>query len=265
MLALIAGTGDLPGAIVAALRADGQPDPLICEMRGFVADLPDDLPRRPFRLEQLGSFLADLKARGVTELCLAGAMQRPEIEPAAIDAATLPLVPRLQRAMSLGDDGTLREFIAIFEEAGLALRAAHRIAPGLLPPEGVLTTAAPPPQVRAGLPAARAALAEMAARDVGQSCILQDGRIIALEPQEGTDVLIRTQTWPSGAVLVKAPKPGQDRRADLPVIGPETARAAMEQGLAGIVIGAGGVMVLHRAEVIRRLEASDGFLWVTPL
>ncbi len=68
---------------------------------------------------------------------------------------------------------------------------------------------------------------------------------------------------PTGArgVLYKAPKPGQDRRIDLPTIGPDTVLQAAEAGLAGIVWEAGSVIMLERAEAVRRAEASGLFLW----
>ncbi|MFC3118072.1 UDP-2,3-diacylglucosamine diphosphatase LpxI domain-containing protein [Jhaorihella thermophila] len=62
--------------------------------------------------------------------------------------------------------------------------------------------------------------------------------------------------------MFKAPKPGQDRRADLPAIGPETIRGAAVAGLNGVVIEAQGVMVLDRAEVIAECDRLDLFLWV---
>jgi hypothetical protein len=67
-----------------------------------------------------------------------------------------------------------------------------------------------------------------------------------------------------GGILFKAPKPGQERRADLPVIGVETARRAARTGLSGIVIEAGGVMVLDLPQVLQILDARDLFLWVRP-
>ena len=65
-----------------------------------------------------------------------------------------------------------------------------------------------------------------------------------------------------GAILYKAPKPQQDQRADLPVIGPETARIAAEAGFVGIIIEQGGVMVLDLETVVQILDANDMFLWV---
>ena len=63
-------------------------------------------------------------------------------------------------------------------------------------------------------------------------------------------------------LLFKAPKPGQERRMDLPAIGPDTVRQAEAAGLKGIVIETGGVMVLDAAEVIRRADEAGMFLWV---
>ena len=125
--ALIAGRGSLPAAVAAELEA-----PLICSLRG---NLPEGLvPEIVFRVEQLGSFLEQLKAASVSEVCFCGAVSRPEVDFAALDAATLPLVPVLQRALQPGDDGALRAIIAVFEHAGFTVRSAQALAPALLPP-----------------------------------------------------------------------------------------------------------------------------------
>ena len=109
-----------------------------------------------------------------------------------------------------------------------------------------------------------AEIARMGAADIGQACVVQRGQIIAREGPAGTDAMLAglTQAEAQGAVLVKAPKPQQDRRADLPMIGPGTARAAVQAGLAGIVIEAGGVMVLDLPQVQDTLARAGQFLWV---
>ncbi|MEH6775017.1 MAG: UDP-2,3-diacylglucosamine diphosphatase LpxI, partial [Cereibacter changlensis] len=68
---------------------------------------------------------------------------------------------------------------------------------------------------------------------------------------------------PQGAkgVFYKAPKPGQDRRIDLPALGVETVRRAAAAGLAGIVWQAGGVITLDRAAMLAEAEAHGLFLW----
>jgi DUF1009 family protein len=289
MLALIAGTGDLPPALVARLPER----PLICAMDGFVPAITPDLT---FRIEQLGSFLQELTARGVTDVCMAGAVKRPAIDPTTIDDATKPLVPRIMAAIAQGDDGALRAIIAIFEEAGVQVRAAHEIAPDLLPTAGVLSQQPITPITRQDAVVAEQTVRAMGRADIGQACLVRGGRVLARESQAGTDAMLAqfaptddplwsavdglgavlgsAAEWLSGpdgepidargAILFKAPKPEQDRRADLPVIGPQTANGVVAAGLSGIVIEAGGVMVLDVDRVLSTLDKAGLFLWVRP-
>ena len=289
MLALIAGTGDLPPALVARLKTR----PLICALEGFRPAITPDLT---FRIEHLGSFVADLSSRGITTICMAGAVTRPPIDPTAIDDATMPLVPRIMAAIAQGDDGALRAVIAIFEEAGLTVQAAHEIAPDLLPAAGVLCRKPVTIDHRQDAVTAEQTVAEMGRADVGQACLVRNGRVLAREGQAGTDAMLAqfvpsddpvwaavdgigavlgsAAEWLSGdegepmdargAILFKAPKPDQDRRADLPVVGPQTARGAVAAGLSGIVIEQGGVMVLDLGQVQAILDEAGLFLWVRP-
>lgn len=247
VLALLAGTGALPGAILAQC-----PGALICEMAGVPVTASDGTERLGYRIETLGTLLSDLRTRGVTEICLAGAMSRPQVDTSLIDAATAPLMPRLLAAMEQGDDKTLRAVMALLEEQGFALRAAHEIAPALLPNAGLLGAV---PFTDAHVSDARRAWAvhrAMAAADVGQACVVRDRLCIAVEALPGTDWMLASLAGgeAKGGLLYKAPKPDQDRRADLPVIGPGTIESAARAGLLAIAIEAGGVMVLERSATI---------------
>ncbi|MFQ6547906.1 LpxI family protein [Aestuariibius sp. 2305UL40-4] len=288
-LALIAGSGALPPAILERLPER----PLICALAGSAPAVTPDLT---FRLERLGGFLADLTARGVTRICMAGAVARPEIDPLALDDPTRALLPRLRGALSVGDDGALRVVIAIFEESGFEIVAAHDVAPDLLPDAGVPTAVSPDLAHREDAVLGELTLAQMGAADIGQACILRGGHVLAREDAAGTDAMIRrfvpergglwapadllgdalgqAAEWLSGpegspvdvrgGILFKGPKPDQDRRVDLPVIGLETAQRAVEARLAGIVIEAGGVMVLDLGGVVDTLNRAGAFLWVRP-
>lgn len=293
-LALICGRGRLPRIV-----ADAQPArPLVCVLRGYEPDgLAADLT---FHLETLGTLLGDLKAQGVTRVCLCGAIRRPPIDPSRLDAATMPLVPRLQRALTSGDDGALRIVMELFEEAGLEIAAVHDLVPELLPSPGVLTLRACAPQIDADAGLGERTVAAMGARDVGQACLVRGGIVLAREDAAGTDAMLARlakarragsgelltspaalsddmfgglledgtgwltgrMTPGEGGILFKAPKPDQDRRADLPVIGPGTAEGAAAAGLDGIVIEAGGVMVLDRAKTVARCDELGLFLWI---
>lgn len=255
MLALIAGTGALPPTIVAQ-----HPDVLVCAMAGFVPDVPAKIT---FRIEKLGGFLSHLKDLGVTQVCFAGAVKRPDIDPGAIDAATKPMVPVIVDAIAKGDDGALRAIIGLFEGQGFEVVAAHMLVPQLLPVAGVPSKRRPDAAMMAAAVLGERVLVQLGARDLGQACIIHDGKLLAQEEHEGTDAMI-ADVQAKGGVLVKGPKPDQTRRADLPVIGIETARGIVAAGLDGIVIAAGGVMVLDMAAVVAELDAHDKVLWVRP-
>lgn len=300
-LALIAGQGGLPPQLVRVLLARGEV-PVVCEIEQFPSDVKGEVPRLGFRLETLGTFIATAKEIGVTRICMAGAMRRPPIDPSQIDAATMPLVPKVQAALSTsGDDSTLRIFTEIFEEAGIEVIGAADIDPSLLPPEGLTGTL--PDGVEQDTAVAEAALAELAAADAGQAVVVRGGKVIAREDARGTDAMLSdlcpetpdygvshdpfemmgdmldsVADWLSGPVaearaaedtsdgglLYKAPKPGQELRVDMPLIGLGTVMRAAEAGLAGIVIEAGGVMLLDPEGVAEVLRAQGMFLWVRP-
>ncbi|MFT3689959.1 LpxI family protein [Paenirhodobacter sp.] len=253
--ALIAGTGALP-----ALLAAERPDLLICELEGFPSGLPAAIR---FRVERLVPFLNDLIKRGIRQVCFAGAIQRPKIEASKFDFRTLTLVPRIMSAIQQGDDATLRAVIALFEEKGLTVVGADRIAPGLVAEAGVLVGQV---SERDRTDAARAGdiVAALGAVDVGQGAVVSRGLCLAVEALPGTDAMLdfvaRTRQR-EGGVLFKAPKPGQDLRIDMPAIGPRTVEKAAEAKLSCICWKAGGVLMLDRAATLRAAEQAGIALW----
>jgi DUF1009 family protein len=261
--ALVAGTGALPALLDAA-----RPGMLICEMEGFAAAVPGADPLR-FRVERLVPFLDTLVDRGVTQVCFAGAMRRPRLEPELFDARTASLVPRLVGAMQAGDDATLRAVIELFEEWGLSVVGADEIAPDLVPGAGVLT-GTPSPADAEDAARAAAIVGALGGVDVGQGAVVAQGLCLAVEALPGTDAMLEFAALhqalkpdPTGArgVFYKAPKPGQDRRIDLPAIGPQTVARAAAAGLGGIVWQAGGVLLLDRAATLAAAQAAGLFLW----
>ena len=194
---------------------------------------------------------------------MCGGIDRPALQLSQLDIWTLPLIPTLLKALKLGDDGALRAVIQIFESRGMAVKGAHQLAPDLLPAFGVMTTAQPDAQTSADAKAGDAASAQMGQLDLGQACLIRDGQIIVQEIASGTDAMLGSVAdQAKGALFFKAPKPAQDRRVDLPTIGPDTALRAVELGLRGLVIEAGGVIVLEQAEVVDILDQNGLFLWV---
>jgi len=158
----------------------------------------------------------------------------------------------------------LSAIIKEFELEGFRVVGAHDILGSLLAPEGALGAIAPDAQGRAdierGLEVARA----LGGVDVGQAVVVQQGIVLALEAAEGTDALIeragRLRGDGPGGVLVKAAKPGQERRADLPTVGVSTVDACARAGLRGLAIEAGMALVIDRAAVSAAADAAGLFV-----
>jgi hypothetical protein len=260
MLAVIAGSGPLPAEVIRAL-----PEALFVRIEGVEARNPG-APEIAARFERLGALFDDLRAHRVQRLCLAGAMARPALDPLAFDPKMTALAPRLAEAMRGGDDALLRLVIAVFEEEGFAVWGAHDIAPGLAAEAGLLAGPAPDAAARADIARARDILQALGPLDIGQGAVVAGGLCLGIETIQGTDFLLSQVaiTDPrlrrGKGVLAKRPKPGQDLRADMPAIGPETARGAAKAGLAGIAVAAGEVLILERAETLRALEEAGLFL-----
>lgn len=263
-LAIIAGAGALPAALVKALPKR----PFVAALEGFPPEgLAADLT---FRIERLYPFFAALHQAGVTEVAFAGAVRRPRLDPSLFDAATAQIVPRLMHTLAQGDDATLREVLALFEEEGFQITGAAGIAPALVPPEGLYAGALTP---RDQQDAARAAaITEALGRvDVGQGCVVAQGLCLAAETIAGTDAMLaQVAALPDGlrpapqagrGLLYKAPKPLQDRRIDLPALGPATVEGAARAGLGGIAWEAGGVLALDLPAMQEAAAKHGLFLW----
>jgi len=102
-----------------------------------------------------------------------------------------------------------------------------------------------------GLAAARA----VGQADIGQTVVVKRGVVLAVEAVEGTDAcIVRGGALGKGAVVVKARKPQQDDRFDVPAIGPRTLDACIAAGCAALAVEAGTTLVLDRAEVAERAD-----------
>ena len=269
-VAIIAGRGSLPAALTQALRTDGR-GVLWAVMEGVEAAPEDGTSVIPFRVEKLGALFRSLRDNGVREVCFAGGVGRPRIEPTKFDFKTMSLAPRFLPALKGGDDNLLRIVVEIFESEGFAVRGAHQIAPTLVPPASVLTRAQPSEADRADAARAAQIVKTLGDADVGQGAVVAQGIALAVEAAPGTDRMLAYVAAEAGAfrphsdgakgVLFKAPKPTQDRRMDLPAIGPATVQGAQAAGLAGIVIDAGGVMILDRDRAVQMADEAGLFIW----
>lgn len=251
-LGLIAGGGDLPRRLAAAAREQGR-EVFILGLRGQTdPSLMQGFSHAWTRLGATSEAIDILKSNGVVELVMAGAVRRPALGDLKPDWRTLRAFSRLG-LRALGDDMLLRAVAAELESEGLKVLGAHHIDPGLLAPEGVMGRIAPGEGHVADIETAARAARALGALDIGQGAVAQQGIVLGLEAVEGTDALIARcgvlRRKGRGGVLVKLPKPNQDRRLDLPAVGIRTVIKCHEAGLEGIAVGAGGTLILDRAAV----------------
>jgi lipid-A-disaccharide synthase len=266
-LGILAGGGGLPREIADSAAARGLPVAIVAIDGEADADFGSH-PVTVVNWGQIGAMVRALKAARATDLVIVGRVHRPELKGLKPDVGLFRYLPQIVRIVAAGgDDSVLRRVVRFFERQGLHVIGPGEAAPELLIGDGPLGDGRPSPDDRTDIARGFALVRALGAYDIGQSVIVSDGRVEAIEGAEGTDRMIAraagrrsaARTQPRG-VLVKRSKPGQDLRVDMPAIGPATVDAARAAGLAGIAVEAGKVLVADRDSTLRRANAEHLFI-----
>jgi len=264
MLGIIAGGGVLPIQLAESARAAGR-GVFIVGLEGFAR--PEALvgfQHVIHRIGAVGAILGALREAGVRDLVLLGHVRRPSFLALRPDAVGVGIVARIGKAAFAGDDGLLAAIVKILGEEGFRVLGAHEVLTEALAPAGLLGRVAPDGQAAADIRRGVAVARALGSVDVGQACVVQQGVVLAVEATEGTDAMLARagalRRDAPGGVLVKLVKPGQDRRVDLPALGPATVDAAAAAGLRGIAYSAGGALMADRAATIAAADGAGLFL-----
>jgi len=258
-LGLIAGGGELPRAVAMAARAAGR-GVFVVPLAGSVTeDWVRDFPHEFLSPGEPGRIVKAMKTAGVNEVLLAGKVDRPKFSEMKLDAKGMLLLPRAIAAAKKGDDALLRFIVGICEDEGLKAVSVAEAAPSLVAQEGLLGRIAPDGEHRSDILQAFKIAHALGALDVGQAAVVCEGLALAVEAAEGTDAMLsriaglretlRGTADKKRGVLVKALKPTQDTRTDLPVVGVQTVKNAAAAYLAGIALEAGAALILDKAAV----------------
>jgi DUF1009 family protein len=269
-LALICGGGSLPLAVADSVAARGR-EVVLFPLHG--AAKPADFAARPSRwlhVGEFGKFVRLARAAGCRDVVLIGSLARPALWQIRPDWRTLRLMPRIIAAFRGGDDHLLSGIARLMEEHGFRLVGAHEVAPQILTPASTLGRVAPLPRDRDDIALGLDFLRASAAFDVGQAVVVAERRVLAVEAAEGTDEMLarvahmrasgRVRVPAGCGVMVKAPKQGQDRRFDLPAIGPQTVEGAARAGLAGIALAAGETLLAEPARLVAVADRAGIFV-----
>ncbi|MDO8289294.1 MAG: UDP-2,3-diacylglucosamine diphosphatase LpxI [Parvibaculum sp.] len=254
-LGIIAGSGPLPIKLAEAARAQGR-DVFIVGIQGAAGPSIEAWPHGWIRIGGAGKFLRLVKQAGCEDIVFIGPITRPRLRDIVPDWTGLILLPDFIRRLKIGDDALLRGVVEFLERNGMKIVPAESILTTLLAQEGLLSNAVPDAAHQADIDLGISAALDIGSRDIGQGVVVRNGKVIALEDVKGTDnMLFRVAAeFPDGkngrsGVLVKLPKPAQDRRVDLPTIGSRTVERAAMAGLAGIAVEAGGAIIADTDEI----------------
>jgi DUF1009 family protein len=263
-LGILAGGGPLPGRVAAAARAAGR-SVFLVGLDGYAEPgVLAPFPHATVRLGAAGRILSLLRQNHCRDLVLVGPVRRPSIFDLRPDAEGARILARIGRAAFAGDDGLLAAVVRVLGEEGFRVLGAHEILTEAVGPRGLLTRTPADAQALADINRGVAVCRALGAVDVGQACVVQQGIVLAVEAIEGTDAMLARATALArpgiGGVLVKLVKPGQDRRADLPTIGPATVIEAAAAGLRGVAFEAGGTILTDREAIIAEADRRGLFL-----
>ena len=262
VLGIVAGGGELPLAIAEAAREAGR-DVFVLALPGADPGLSAFAWADP-GIGELGKSLGLLKKHGCEEITFVGKVSRPEWSALKVDARGALSLPRVLSAALKGDDVLMRTMISIFEKEGFRVVGTQDAAPNLIADAGVYGRYRPDAQALSDIDQAREVIRRMGELDIGQATAVCEGLVLAVEAAEGTDAMLeRLVDLPKNlrgtpdkrrGVLVKAPKPRQERRVDLPVIGTRTIDLAAAAGLAGVAVEAGAALLMRKAKIVETAD-----------
>lgn len=258
-LGLVAGAGRLPFEVARGAREAGRRVVAVA-FEGFadpaLAGVVDAL--HWVRIGELGALLGALHAAAARAVVVAGNVPKEQLFAAdrvRLDARGAAFLAALR---DRSDDSILRALGDVLETEGLRVEAQTRWAAHLLAPAGVLGAVAPTAAQEADVAWAWPIAKAIGRLDIGQTLVVKDRSVLAVEAIEGTDAAIRrgAALARGGACVVKVFKPGQDPRFDVPTIGPDTLATLAEAGVALLAIEAGRTFVLERDRVRRHADAA---------
>ncbi len=215
-------------------------------------------------LPAVGRTIRLLKQADVQDLVLIGPVGRPDFASLKPDWHGVKLLPKVVRAARQGDDALMKVVVQDLERQGFTILAAEAVLSSLAAPAGVFGSHEPDAGDRADIERGMQVVGQLGRMDIGQAAVVRDGYVLAVEAAEGTDAMLRRcgdfRLGQRAGVLVKRPKPNQERRVDLPTIGVPTVRAAAAAGLKGIAVEAGGALVADRGAVAEAADAAGIFV-----
>ncbi|MEZ5691853.1 MAG: UDP-2,3-diacylglucosamine diphosphatase LpxI [Rickettsiales bacterium] len=261
-LGIIAGKGNLPKQLIEHCRKTGRNFFVITFAEDFDNEEMTEIPHAVIKIGEVGKALELLREAKATEIVMVGGLKRPTLSSLIPDDGGKKLLKKLGQNFFKGDDTILKTIINFLEEENFKVIGIDSILPDIIAIEGVIGKISPNKKelddIKIGMKAAK----ELGAKDIGQAVIIKNGKIVAEETEAGTDAMISHYTenntnnknnrGKKSGLLIKAKKPEQEQKADLPSIGINTVEKAHSAGLSGIAVEAGYSIIIDRKEAIKK-------------
>jgi DUF1009 family protein len=256
-VAIIAGTGDLPLKVAGEVRERGHPIVAIAII-GMTNPAIETVAQQTFwmKLGHLQKAITLLKSRGVTRLVMAGKIEKSVLMrpwKIGLDRRALRMIWSLK---DWRDDTVLKGIAAEFQMDGIVVDEITAWAGKLMAPRGLLTRRKPNQREWKDIEFGRDMAREMGRLDVGQTVIIRNRAVIAVEAIEGTDRAIRrvADLDITDAVVVKMAKPHQDMRFDVPGIGPSTIDSMLAAHAKVLAVEAGKTMITDYEGTVKKAD-----------
>jgi UDP-2,3-diacylglucosamine hydrolase len=257
-LGLICGSGELPFAVAQEARSKGHYvfaiglEPVA---EKALASAVDEI--KWISVGKLGSVIDALKKAGIKEAVMAGKVPKSLLYKSKI-TPDLRAVKVLFSLKDRSDDAILLAVAKELEKDGITLLNTTDFSSRLLTPEGTLTKGVPSDDEWKDIAFGFKMAKEMGRLDIGQTVVVKNQAVMAVEAIEGTDEAIRRggSLAGHGAVVIKVSKPQQDLRFDVPVVGMDTLRAMIEVKARVLALEADKSILLNREELLMKADKS---------
>lgn len=254
-LGIIAGSGVYPLLLADAARVAGVKKIVVAafhdETSAEIVNRADAIEW--LRVGQLGKLLQFLRASGVRHAIMAGQIAPGNLFNLRPDLKTMFLLARLKERNAESIFSAIADQLADIQ---VELLPATTFLDHLLAPTGHIAGPKLKERVEGDVRFGFAIAKQLSALDIGQTIVVKNGTVLAVEAFEGTNEAIRRggSLGKKNAIVIKVTKPDQDMRFDVPVIGTETLRVAAEAKIRAIAVEAGRTLLLEKAALIDLAE-----------
>ncbi len=255
-IGILAGGGQVPVEIADAISRRGDKVYLLA-IDANASSLISAYPHDRISIGQIGQMLGLFRHHRCRCLVIAGHLSRPDLSRLRLDLGFFIHLRTILSLLRGGDDGVLRRVIGFFERQDFVVVGIADVAPELLASEGRLTGDEVAGSSMRDVSRGYELIRQLGSFDIGQAVVVRDGKVIAIEGVDGTDAMLGRLAEAGGeseavadGTLIKATKPGQELRIDLPTIGIATVAACKKAGIATIAVEAGRSVIAEREATI---------------